>query len=109
MDSLRALVNQKLPPTLDPNAYLGTYMNQIYGKIEIKNSNGNLNIFFENHPNLIGKLEHIRDDVFLCEYSNPSMGIVSIPFKVQHQKVTGITLKVTPNIEFTPYEFTKLD
>ena len=35
------------------------------------------------------------------------MGIVEIPFKVENEKVTGLTLRVADFVEFTPSIFVK--
>ena len=87
--------------------YIWEYENKVYGTIEIKQKNDKLNIYFSNHPTLVGMLEHIKNDSFLCQYSNPEMGIVEIPFKIEDQKVISLTLHVADFVEFTPYEFKK--
>jgi hypothetical protein len=35
------------------------------------------------------------------------IGIVEIPFKVENDKVSGLTLRVADFVEFTPYIFIK--
>jgi len=94
-------------PSFSLENYTGTYTNEVYGDIAIKLEKNNLNIYFSHHPNLIGKLEHLKNDGFLCTYSNPTMGIVEIPFKVENEKVTGLTLRVADFVEFTPSIFVK--
>ena len=56
---------------------------------------------------LIGRSEHVQNDTYLCSYSNQTFGIVEIPFKIENDKVTGLTLRVAGFIESTPYEFRK--
>ena len=107
IDSLKKLVNQKAIPSLPLKKYSGNYSNDVYGNIEIKLENSKLNIYFSNHPNLIGRLEHIQNDTYLCSYSNPTFGIVEIPFKIENNKIIGLTLRVADFVEFTPYEFNK--
>jgi len=107
IDSLKKAVSLKSIPSLPLYKYSGKYVNDVYGDIEIKLENDKLNIYFSNHPNLIGRLEHIENDNYLCSYSNPTFGIVEIPFKIENDKVTGLTLRVADFIEFTPYEFSK--
>ena len=109
IDSLKALVNLKSIPGLPLVKYSGKYFNDVYGDIEIKIEKNTLNIHFSNHPGLIGKLEHIQNDNYLCTYSIPTYGIVEIPFNIENDKVTGLTLKVADYIEFTPYEFVKIN
>lgn len=107
IDSLRNVVNLFNKSSFSLENYIGTYSNEVYGDITIKLEKNNLNIYFSHHPDLIGKLEHLKNDVFLCTYSNPTMGIVEIPFKVENEKVTDLTLHVADFVEFTPYIFVK--
>jgi CubicO group peptidase (beta-lactamase class C family) len=107
IDSLRNVVKSDNKPGLPLNSYTGKYTNEVYGEITIKIEYSSLNIHFSNHPDLIGKLEYLKNDVFLCTYSNPTMGIVEIPFKVEKDKVSGLTLRVADFVEFTPYIFVK--
>jgi len=107
IDSLRNIVTYNYKPSLPLKYYSGKYINEVYGEIEIKIEKNKLNIYFSNHPDLIGKLEHLRKDNYLCTYSNPTFGIVEIPFKIKNDEVTGLTLRVADYIEFTPYEFNK--
>jgi len=107
IDSLKKIVRINSKPSLPLKKYSGKYFNDHYGDIEIKLENNNLNINFSNHPNLIGRLEHLQNDNYLCTYSIPIFGITEIPFKVEKNKVTGLTLRVADFIEFTPYQFRK--
>lgn len=107
IDSLKNLVKLNNKPSFSLESYIGVYINEVYGDIEIKLENNNLNIHFSNHPNLIGKLEHLQNDSFLCTYSNRGFGIVEVPFKIDNDKVIGLTLRVANVLEFTPYEFVK--
>ena len=86
---------------------MAIYENEVYGRIEIKLENRKLNIYFSNHPDLVGRLEHIRNNNFLCTYSNPIMGIVEVPFAINSGKVTELVLRVSDFVENTPYEFKK--
>ncbi|MGE0077321.1 MAG: serine hydrolase [Bacteroidales bacterium] len=108
LDSLRRVIMLNNKPSLSLSQYVGKYNNDVYGDIEVRLENGKLNIYFSNHPDLVGKLDHIQNDSFLCVYSNPSMGIFEIPFKIKDGKVMGLTLRVSDFIEFTPYEFKKI-
>ena len=107
LDSLTALTLKKNKPTLALKAFTGNYTNTVYGDIQIKEENQNLNISFSHHPSMVGRLQHLKDNVFLCTYSNPTMGIKEIPFAIKDGKVTGLTLRVADFVEFTPYEFAK--
>ena len=97
--------NNKLSLPLEK--YTGKYTNSLYGKIEIKITKQFLTIYFENHPDLTAKLAHIKNDVFLCTYSNPTMGVTEIPFLIKNGAVEGLTLTVADFLEFTSYQFNK--
>ncbi len=107
IDSLRKVVSLNYSPDLPLEAFTGVYVNEVYGKIEIRLENRKLCIHFSNHPDLTAHLEHIKSNNFLCTYSNPIMGIVQIPFVVGQAEVKKMSLKVSDFIEDTPYEFVK--
>lgn len=107
IDSLKNVVKLNNKPSFPLEAYTGKYINEVYGEIEIKLVNGKLNIYFSHHPDLIGRLEYIKNDNYLCTFSNPLYGIVEIPFKIDNGRVTGLTLRVPSVVEFTPYIFIK--
>jgi CubicO group peptidase (beta-lactamase class C family) len=107
IDSLKNVVKLLNKPGFPLESYTGKYTNEVYGDIEVKIEKNILNIHFSNHPDLIGRLGYLKNDVFLCTYSNPEMGIVEIPFKVDKDKVSGLTLHVSVFVEFTPYIFIK--
>ncbi len=109
IDSLKKVVRLKATPSIPMRKFSGTYTNDLYGDIEIKLENNSLNIHFSNHPALIGRLEHLQNDTYLCTYSNSMFGVVEMPFKLKNGEVTGLTLTVADFIEFTPYEFTKMN
>jgi CubicO group peptidase (beta-lactamase class C family) len=107
IDSLRNVVKLKNNPSHALKAYTGTYMNEVYGKITIAMEDKLLTVHFSHHPDLTARLEHLTNDTFLCSFSNPLYGIQEIPFMTANGKVAGLTLHVTPSLEFTPYVFTK--
>ncbi len=107
IDSLKKIVALELSPSLSLKEFTGKYNNKVYGDIEVKAEDGKLNIHFSNHPKLIGRLEHMQNDTYLCSYSDPTFGIVEIPFRIENESVTGLTLRVADFVEFTPYEFVR--
>ncbi len=106
-DSLMNVVKMNLQPSLPLKAFCGKYSNETYGEIEIKSEKDKLNIYFSNHPLLIGRIEHIKNNSFLCTYSDPLYGMVEIPFKIENTGVIGFTLHPPAAVEFTPYYFVK--
>ncbi len=109
IDSLKKIVNLKNKPGLSLETFTGKYQNDLYGEIEIKLVNGTLHMSFMHHPHLTGKLEHIVNNTFLCTYSDISYGIVELPFNITIDKVQSFILKVSPNLEPTPYTFIKMN
>jgi CubicO group peptidase (beta-lactamase class C family) len=107
LDSLQRLVAKKNIWVTDIKNFTGTYSNEVYGDLQIKQEASGLVINFSNHPGMVGKLEYLQDSTFLCTYSNPTMGIKEIPFRIEQGKVTGLTLRVADFVEFTPYEFVR--
>ena len=97
--------NNKLPMTV--NNYVGTYNNDLFGKISITSMGNNLLIKFGNHNNLTATLQYMDSDEWLLTYNNPAFGIFPIKFTTENNKVTAVTIKVNDFLETDPYVFTK--
>ena len=108
IDQARAIVKQGNKPTVSLEAFEGKYTNEVYGEIEIKKKGDKLVIHFSQHPDLTATLSHMKDNNFLCEYSNPLYGIVEMPFKVRGREVAGLSLRVNDFIEQDEYSFMKV-
>lgn len=109
LDSLHSLAAKKNNPALELKRYAGSYRNPVYGDISIKLENNQLNIYFSNHPGLVARLDLLKDNTFLCTYSNIVFGVKESTFQTEGQSVKGLTLKLADFVEFTPYEFTKVN
>ena len=94
---------------LPKTAYLGNYVHEVYGKMSIKEENGKMIMRFEHHHGRFGTLEPMGENRFLCTYSDPLYGIKVLPFAVKDGKVQSVTVTVADFVEFTPYEFKKLN
>ncbi len=90
-------------------AYTGNYVHDIYGKMTIALENSKLIMRFEHHKGRHGTLEPLGGNRFLCTYSEPLYGVKVLPFTVENGKVKSLTVRVADFVEFTPYEFVKLD
>ncbi len=101
----RLAAARKIPTVLPIAQYEGTYEHDIYGTLKIQRTGKDLMMFFEHHPNLNAKLEHIGDNKFLCTYSSSLYGIKVIPFQVKDKQVDQLTLSVADFVEFTTYDF----
>lgn len=104
---LRDSVAMNLTPSLSIDEYTGKYVHDVYGYVDIKKVGNVLELTFEHHSNLTGKLESLGENRFLCTYNDPIYGVVVLPFKTESEKVKSFTLSVHPFIEFTTYEFVK--
>ncbi len=105
----RDSVAMKLKPAFPLAGYSGKYTNDAYGYINIRVNNNSLEMTFQHHPNLKGKLESLGGNRFLCTYNDPEFGIKVIPFKTSGNSVESFTLHVADFIEYTGYEFKKTD
>ncbi|MEO6069782.1 MAG: serine hydrolase [Chitinophagaceae bacterium] len=94
-------------PTLPLSAYLGSYSNNLYGKIRIKQSGKGLQLFFETKPDLNAQLTYLDSGDWLMEYNNIEYGIFTIKFDIEGKKVKGVTTKQNPFVEYDPYTFKK--
>lgn len=93
---------------LDLEAYVGTYVHEVYGTIEVSKKGKALLLTFEHHPDLTATLEGLGGNRFLCTYSNILYGIKVFPFKVEEGNAKSFTLSVSDFLEFTTYEFVKM-
>jgi len=56
---------------------------------------------------LIGKLELKGGNDFLCTYSDPTMGVHTLPFTVENGSVKSVAVKVNDFVEYDPYVFVR--
>lgn len=100
-----------LKPELSVNKYTGKYINELYGNLEItRGEAGNdLEIRFEHHPKMFARLQPLGGNRFYVTFSDPVFGKAIFPFTVKDGKVTGIRVKVADFVEYSPYDFKKLD
>jgi CubicO group peptidase (beta-lactamase class C family) len=107
IDSLRAVVAKNNKAALPLESYTGRYQDVFYGDATVALEHAKLAIHFSHHPKLIGQLELLADNSFLCTYSIPTFGIKVIPFHVEQGKVKSFTLRVADFVEYSAYEFAK--
>lgn len=100
-------VSKKPKPALALDAYEGTYVNDVYGKISIEKNGDALLVAFEHHPQLKGVLKSAGENTFICYYDPISWGIKEIPFTVENGTVTSCTITINDFIDFLPYVFTR--
>ncbi|MFZ1255865.1 MAG: DUF3471 domain-containing protein, partial [Saprospiraceae bacterium] len=107
LKSVRDSVDLNLIPPIPLKKFTGNYSNSVYGTMKITQEANLLKASFQHHLNQDAKLEYMGQDRFLCTYSNPTLGIKVIPFKILKKKVVSLSLSCADFIEFTPYEFIK--
>lgn len=58
--------------TLDQSAYTGSFYDDLYGKVEVKNGENGLELHFWDDPDLVADLEHWHHDTFRAVWRNPA-------------------------------------
>ena len=96
-------------PALPLPAYAGLYTHPIYGKMNIALEKGVLVMRFEHHKDRFSILESLGGNRFLSTWNDPLYGKKVIPFTVEKGKVRSVTVRVADFVEFTPYEFIKVN
>ncbi len=107
VNKMREIAAKKPKSSLKTEDYTGKYKNEVYGEIEIKNTNGNLTVYFSHHPALSGKLEPMGENDFLCTYSIATYGIKKINFIVKDGKANSVIIRVNDFVDMMDYEFIK--
>ncbi|HYC29875.1 MAG TPA: serine hydrolase, partial [Chitinophagaceae bacterium] len=95
------------PAALPLNAFAGEYQHEVYGWIKITAATDHLTMTFQHHPNLVGTLEPLGGNRFVCTYSDPEFGRKVLNFSIDNGKVKSFILRVADFVEFTTYEFFK--
>jgi CubicO group peptidase (beta-lactamase class C family) len=99
----------KLKTAVPLKNYAGTYTNEVYGKMTITLEKGVLTSRFENHSGRYATLGPLGENRFLAMFSQPILGDNIWAFKTDGGKVSSVTVRVADFVEFTPYEFKKVD
>src|SRR5690606_19637519 len=89
MEALKRVVNQHHKTPFPLENYTGTYVNSVYGNVEIKSEDAKLTMHFSNHPHMTATLDYLQDNTYLCTFSEPIFGAIKIPFKVKENAVKG--------------------
>lgn len=77
--------------------------------MDIRLEAGKLIMQFEHHKGRYGTLEPLGGNRFFCTYSDPLFGMKRLKFTVENNKVKSLTVLVADFVEFTPYEFYKVN
>lgn len=107
---LRDTVALNRPAAMPLTAYIGKYVNALYGNLTVTQGETNdLEIRFEHHPRMFAHLQCLGGNRFYATFSDPTLGKAVFPFFVQNGVVTAIRVKVADFVERDPYDFRKLD
>ena len=99
-------------PSMPLGQYVGTYYGEMYGKAEVKQINGKLEVQFLPTSIFYGKLEHWHYDTFTIEMSAlPSLKKGKCSFVIDSQgEVEEMRIDIpNPDFDFTELEFKKID
>jgi CubicO group peptidase (beta-lactamase class C family) len=106
---LRDTVALLHPPSLPLNAYAGKYFNTLYGNMTVTvGENNDLEMRFEHHTHMYAHLQALGGNRFYAIFSDPELGKAVFPFTVQNGTVASVRVKVDDELEYTPYEFKKV-
>jgi len=105
----RDTINSKPSTALPLAAYAGSYKHPVYGNMNITLEKGELIMRFEHHKGRLSKLEPLGGNRFLSTWNDPIYGVKVLPFTVENGKVKSLRVTVADFVEFTPYEFEKVE
>jgi CubicO group peptidase (beta-lactamase class C family) len=97
-----------LPALLPPAAYTGKYFNDVYGDMQVVMEKGELRMRFSHHPNIYAVLQSLGGNRFYAIFTDPEFSRAVFPFSLTNGKVSSVTVKVADFVEYTPYEFKKM-
>jgi hypothetical protein len=109
IDAKRDTIATKPKPALPLEAFTGNYAHEVYGNMKMTLEDNALIMRFEHHKGRYGKLEALGGNRFLCTYSEPLYGIKVLDFTIADGKVKSLTVRVADFVEYTPYEFKKIN
>lgn len=100
-------VAMHLPAAISLQKFTGDYNNDFYGNLRIEQEGGHLRVKFQHHI-MTGKLEPLGGNRFLCTYNNPVWGITEIPFRIENNEASSVTIRIAGIVDDSDsYEFKK--
>jgi len=106
---IRDTVALNRQPALPVSAYVGKYVNDLYGTATVSlGDKNNLEMRFEHHTHMYALMQPLGGNRFYVVFSDPEFGKAVFPFYVQNGVVTGVKVKVDDEVERNPYEFRKV-
>ncbi|MGN6179779.1 MAG: serine hydrolase [Mucilaginibacter sp.] len=97
------------PAALPLSAYAGKYYNELYGNMTVTVGDANdLDMRFEHHPRMYAHLQPLGGNRFYVTFSDPELGKAVFPFTVNNGTVNSVRVKVADFVEYTPYDFKRV-
>lgn len=109
LSKMRDTVAMKPAPVVSLDKFTGHYENDVYGCMDISRKGDYLEMALAHHTHMTAKLEPLGGKRFLCTFSDPTFGVRSVWFDVEGNEVKTFTLRVAQFVEFTTYEFEKME
>lgn len=103
----RDSVSMNIKPELELTDFNGRYEHDVYGYADLSLKENYLEMKLQHHSKIVGKLEYIGNNRFLCTYSDPTYGIRVFPFDIIDGTVKSFDLYVDDFIDYQPYKFIK--
>jgi CubicO group peptidase (beta-lactamase class C family) len=89
--------------SLPLSSYAGSYVDQWYGPIEVKQGKDGLRIDFTRSPGMVGRLEHVHHDTFRAVWDDTNIEPAYVTYALNAEgKVDNIKMKaVSPIADFS--------
>jgi CubicO group peptidase (beta-lactamase class C family) len=98
------------PKTTVPLAAIaGNYRHPVYGTMQISLKDRKAIATFQHHKGRFATLEPLGGNRYLAGFNDPIYGNKVWPVTISSGKVKSITVTVADFVEFTPYEFFKIN
>lgn len=113
LKELAKRVGKNTKPLLPIAAYIGTYQNELYGKLTIESETGKagnqpLLMRLAHHPNLTARLDYMDNDTFRLTFSNTRFGTFPVKFTMDNGNIQSLELKGTEFVDNDSFVFKKL-
>jgi len=110
LEQREASRNKDSKPSLTLNQYAGTYQDEMYGEIYVRNDRGQLELSFSRTPSFSGKLDHWQYDTFKINWNDDMIPPGFITFTLNAAgAVTGFNIEQPKllDVDFTELNIQK--
>jgi CubicO group peptidase (beta-lactamase class C family) len=104
----QGMISDRYPFGVKGRSLEGTWHNEVYGNITIREEGAGLRVSFLRHPGLTALLQPLTDDTFLCTYTPSRFGIHKLKVtKGKKGEIDTIEFQVADRLDRMVYPFTK--